>query len=90
MRDSDRPQFVTNWGPLDRPILGRDAPPALGVLISPAEPMPIGIAFPAGLVAHPQGPAVTFRLVIGKEELPDRYLCIGRRFFRLGEAAEEL
>jgi hypothetical protein len=51
-------------------------------------PMPIGIAFPVGQVAHRKGPAVTFRLVIGKAEMEGRWLCVGREFIRLGDAAE--
>jgi hypothetical protein len=31
-----------------------------------------------------------FRLVIDNTELPGRWLCIGREFVQLGEAAEEL
>lgn len=89
MIDAPTEAYFTNWGPKDRPILGRDEPPVLGVLAS-GELMPVGIAFPTALVAHAQGPAVVFRLVIGKQELPDRYLCLGRTFVRLGEAAEEI
>jgi hypothetical protein len=77
--------------PSDSPlILCRDEPPALGVVAAPDQPMPIGVAFPVGQVAHRKGPAVTFRLVIGKVELEGRWLCVGREFIRLGEAAEEL
>jgi hypothetical protein len=42
------------------------------------------------LVEHRRGPAQTFRLVVNKTELPGRWLCVGRRFVHLGEAAEEL
>jgi hypothetical protein len=52
--------------------------------------MPIGIACPVGLVEHRRGPAQTFRLVIDKTELPGHWLCVGRRFVQVGEAAEEL
>ena len=52
--------------------------------------MPIGIAYPVGLVEHRRGPAKTFRLVVGKVELPGRWICVGREFVPLGEAAEEL
>ena len=51
---------------------------------------PIGNAFPVGLVEHPQGEARIFRLVLGKVELPRRWICVGREFIQLGEAAEEL
>jgi hypothetical protein len=52
--------------------------------------MPIGIAYPVGLVEHRRGPAKTFRLVVNKVELEGRWLCVGREFVPLGEAAEEL
>jgi hypothetical protein len=78
------------WGPVDGPILRRHEPPALGVVAAPDWPMPIGIAFPVGQVEHRRGPAVTFRLMIGKVDLEGRWLCLGREFLRLGEAAEEL
>jgi hypothetical protein len=81
--------LLTNWGPLDGPILAGDEPPALGI-VSPDSLLPIGIAYPVGLVEHRKGPAVTFRLVVHKVELPGRWTCVGREFFRLGEAAEPL
>jgi hypothetical protein len=85
-----RPEpYLSNWGPSNGPILGRDCPGAIGVLVD-GEAMPIGIAYPVGLVEHRRGPAQTFRLVVGKTELPERWLCVGRRFVQLGEAAEEL
>jgi hypothetical protein len=43
------------------------------------------MAFGAGRTA--EGLAV-FRLSIGKVELPGRWLCVDRRFVRLGDAAE--
>lgn len=82
--------LYSTWGPLDGPILRRDKPPALGVVSDPDHPMPICIAFPAGQVTHRRGPAVTFRLTIGKVEMEGRWLCVAREFIRLGEAAEEL
>jgi hypothetical protein len=82
--------FFSSFGPADGPILARHESPALGVLASPDERMPIGIAFPTGLMAHRKGPAKTFRLVIGKTELSGRWICEGRRFVPLGDAAEVL
>jgi hypothetical protein len=89
------PAYVTNWGPLDGPILGRSSPPALSVFLAgerlPGDVgLPIGIAYPTGLVERRRGPAVTFRLAIGKTELEGRWLCDRRAFVRLGEAAEPL
>jgi hypothetical protein len=81
--------FVSNRGPRTGPILGNDTPGAIGVLAE-GEPMPIGIAYPVGLVEHRRGPAQTFRLVVSKAELPGHWLCVGREFVQLGEAVEEL
>jgi hypothetical protein len=83
-----RGPFYTNWGPLDGPILGES--PALGVLAERVGALPIGIAYPVGLVEHRRGPAKTFRLVVNKVELPGRWICVGRKFVPLGDAAEEL
>jgi hypothetical protein len=56
-RQADPPHpgdYLSNWGPLDGPILGRDTPGALGVLTE-GKAMPIGIAYPVGLVEHRRG-----------------------------------
>jgi hypothetical protein len=82
--------YYATFGPPNGPILRRDEPPALGVVADPNRPMPIGIAYPVGQVEHRRGPAATFRLAIGKAELEGRWLCVGREFVRLGEAAEEV
>jgi hypothetical protein len=82
--------FYSTWGPLDGPILRSHQPPAIGVVGEPGGAWPIGMAFPTGQVEHRRGPAVTWRLIIKKVELEGRWLCLGRRFVRLGEAAEEL
>jgi hypothetical protein len=92
-RQADAPHpepYLSNWGPLDGPILGHDTPGAIGVLAQGDAAMPIGIAYPVGLVEHRRGPAQTFRLVVNKTELPRRWLCVGRRFVRLGDASEQL
>jgi hypothetical protein len=85
---SGEPAYWSNWGRPDGPILQTDRPPAMGVYGSTGRELPVGIAFPSGAVRHRRGAAQTFRLVIGKEELPGRYVCLGRRFVELGEAAE--
>jgi hypothetical protein len=33
---------------------------------------------------------VTFGLIVDKVELPGRWICVGRRFVPLGEAADPL
>jgi hypothetical protein len=72
---------------LDGPILGHDTPSAIGALAE-GNAMPIGIAYPVGLVEHRWGPATAFRLVVNKTERPGRWLCVGWRFVRLGETEE--
>jgi hypothetical protein len=49
---------------------------------------PIGTAHAVGWVAHHDGLAAMFRLVIDKAEVDGRWLCIARRFVRVGQAAE--
>jgi hypothetical protein len=84
------PYFSTS-GPLDGPILSRDEPPAMGLLVVvPGSYCPFGMAYPAGLADHGGTRAVTFRLVIDNTELPGRWLCIGREFVQSEEAAEKL
>jgi hypothetical protein len=78
------------WRTRPGPIRGNDTVGAVGVLAEGDAAMPIGIAYPVGLVEHHRGPAQTFRLVVNKTELPERRLCVGRRFVQSGEAAEEL
>ena len=82
--------FFATWGSRSGPILRRDEPPALGVVAARGDAWPIGIAYPVGQVAHPKGPAATFRLVIDEAEVDGRWMCIGREFVRLGDAAEEV
>jgi hypothetical protein len=96
-RDADAPPapppagpFFATWGPLDGPILRSHEPPALGIVAAPDATWPIGIAFAAGQVQHRRGVAATFRLVLDQQELEGRWLCVGREFVRLGDAAEEL
>jgi hypothetical protein len=83
-----RGPFFTNWGPLDGPILYES--PALGVLAESAGGLPVGIAYPVSLVEHRRGRARTFRLIVNETELDGRWMCVGRRFVKLGEAAEQL
>jgi hypothetical protein len=46
--------FFSTWSPRTGPILGNDCPSAIGVL-AVGEAMPIGIAYPVGLVEHRRG-----------------------------------
>ena len=52
--------------------------------------MQIGITYPSGLLEHQRGPAKTFRLVVNRIELLESWICVGREFIQLGEAAAEL
>jgi hypothetical protein len=40
----------------------------------------VGIAYPVGFLPHWRGPVATFRLAIGKQEVPGRWVCHRRRF----------
>jgi hypothetical protein len=57
------------------------------VLDRAAPPMPDGIAYPVGYVPGRRGPVATFRLAIGKVEVPGRWICVRRRFERAGEGS---
>jgi hypothetical protein len=46
---------------------------------------PIGIAYGAHPIPDPKGAIATFRLMIGKTELPGRYKIDSRRFVRVDE-----
>jgi hypothetical protein len=45
--------------------------------------LPVGIAFPVGWLPHRRGPVATFRLGVGKNELPGRWACVMLRFANL-------
>lgn len=78
----------SNWGPRDGPIRRRDRCPVMSVYAKPGDGVGIGIAYPTGFTADPKGSIETFRLVIGKTELEGRFICLRRRFVKLGDAAE--
>jgi hypothetical protein len=78
-----------NFGPLDAPLFDGDAPSAIAVLPRlDGPPSPVGIAYGASYVRHRNRSVATWRLVIGKEELPGRWVCIGRRFVEVGDWQE--
>jgi hypothetical protein len=79
--------LVTNWGPRDGAILARDQSSVLGVL-RPGGLMPCGMAFPVGRLATRKSPWAVFRLVVDGAELEGRFVCVGRAFVPLGDAAE--
>src|SRR3954451_17459325 len=67
-------RLVTNWGPLDGPMLARDWPPALGVFREGEPPgMPIGIAFPINFIQIRRGPAKVFRLAVDGVDPDSRF-----------------
>jgi hypothetical protein len=83
-------QYFSTAGPTDGPILLWDDWPAPAVVDAPDSVQTIGTACVTGWVRYHKDPAAMFRLVIDKAELPGRWLCIGRRFVRVDEAAKEL
>jgi hypothetical protein len=60
------------------------------VVNTPESLRTIGTAYATGWVQLRNAPVKTYRLVVNEVELPGRWLCIGRQFVQLGEAAEEL
>ena len=70
-----------------------DLPGSIGVVRSPEEPMPVGIAYGAGHVGGWRGLEwlgpieVVWRLVIGKTELEARWALRDGTFVELGEEA---
>jgi hypothetical protein len=83
------PHFSTT-GPIDGPVFGWDEWRMVAVVDAPGSIRTIGTAHAAGWVQYSEGQAALFRLVIGKAELPGRWLCIGQEFVQLPKAAEEL
>jgi hypothetical protein len=83
------PYFAT-VGPTDGPIVWLDNRPALAVVDAPDSGRTIGTAHATRWVAHSQGRATLFRLVIRKTKLPGLWLRLGRRFVPLVEAAGKL
>jgi hypothetical protein len=72
------PAYYTNFG--DTAIRYGEVPGTIGVLEAPDNHMPIGMAFPIGWTA--EGLAL-FRLAIGSEEIPGRWVCRTRQFVRV-------
>jgi hypothetical protein len=89
--------FWSSCGPVDGPIRHRhDLPGCIG--LHPADPAdagipfkakwPCGIAYAVGRMGDRRGAITVYRLTFGKSELPGRWICVGRQFVELGEAAE--
>ena len=73
------------------PILKELRPPVAGVLDGTGPPATvIGLAWLAGSIPSRKGPAQLFRLTVGKVELEGVFICRGREYVRLGDAAEEV
>lgn len=74
---------------MDGPIRQRDGSPALGIVAEAGSPWPIvGTAFPWGWVANWRGPVATFRLSVGKAEVPGLFVVDRRRFIAVAEWPE--
>ena len=84
-RPGPRDLYCAGRGPTDGPIRPHDGPMALEVVTGPGRQRPLGMAVPAGSITDRGGPMATFRLTIGKVELPGRYVCVGQRFVPAGE-----
>lgn len=75
------PTYFSTWGPTSGPIRWRDCGHALGVVLDPSKPpMPDGTAFPVGMLDDDGGALAMFRLVLGKAEIPGRWVCVDRQF----------
>jgi hypothetical protein len=67
--------LLSNRGPSNDPVPRNTWPGAIGALAGGDAAMPVGIAYPHGLVEHRKGPATTFGSVVSQTELPGRWLC---------------
>lgn len=89
--DDDTPEpagpFFSNFGPRDGYIMQGQAP-VMGVLGSPTDSSPIGIAWLAGSIPSRKGPVQCWRLEVGKRTLEGRWVARDRVFVRLGDACE--
>jgi hypothetical protein len=56
--------------------------------VPPATTGMCGIAYAVGYMADDRGAITVYRLTFGKSDLPGRWICVGRRFVELGDAAE--
>ncbi len=76
--------YFSNFG-VDGPLRPADAPSTIGVLLDlDAPPMPVGIAYGVShVIDHKERLVATWRLTVGKEEIPGLWICIGRRFVDL-------
>lgn len=83
-------QLYANFGPLDGPIANGQAPSAIGILAAlDGPPMVVGIAYGVSFTPDRRGkPVATWRLVLKGEELPGRWVCVGRRFIDLADWQE--
>src|SRR4051812_3468565 len=76
-------EIHSNWGPRDGPIRWRDHCLVMSIYARPSDGSALGIDYPIGFIADPTGSIETFRLVIGKAELEERFFCL-RRLVKLG------
>jgi hypothetical protein len=69
--------YFTEAGPESGPILWHHEYGTIGVLRAPGDHPAIGRAIPAG---HTEGGIALWALTVGNEELPGRWLVLGREF----------
>lgn len=80
------PAYRSFTGPRDGIYLASDVPGCIGVYLETAL-MPIGIAYPSGLLRSRRGMVQVWRLVVGAE-VEGRFVVRDRVFVPLGDAAE--
>lgn len=78
--DDSAVYYRSNYGPLDGPLRAVDVAHCLGVLDQAGNGSPIGIAFNGHPTPDPKGAIATFRLSIGKTDLPGRFKIDCRRY----------
>jgi hypothetical protein len=82
-------EYFSHAGPRDGPIHDGDVPGSIGVHDRPDAPnAQVGIAHSVTQVRHRRKSVMVWRITIGKEELPGRWVCIGRRFIEVGDWQE--
>jgi hypothetical protein len=78
--------YFTNIGPTKGPLRYRDVPGAIGVLESPDNPMPIGMAMCRG---WDRAGLAVWTLTIRGADVPGRWIIVDREF-RTAEIPSDL
>jgi hypothetical protein len=83
--------YLATCGPEDGPARPMELPSPIGVHVAGEDGrpgrLPVGMAFGAGrAMTERWGPVEAWRLVIGKAEVPERFVLEGRRFVPVNPA----